>query len=129
MEHYVNTLRAEVAATRDGMSSIHTKWHDCRENLSTNPAIGGEKAKHKAPRGSVGTDQSCWPSVFEQNGFPALLHDILMAPCQIVMQGPRAQLLALRSLCLPVSGLIAKAAFTAPLRQAFWSPACSASWE
>jgi len=129
VEQYIHTLRQEVADTRHGMSSILTKWHECRKLLSTNPDIGGEKAKHKAPWGSVGTDKSCWPSVFEQNGFPALLHDILMAPCQIVMQGPRAQLLALRSLCLPVSGLIAKAAFTAPLRQAFWSPACSASWE
>ena len=126
---YIESVRAQVCAERDGRCSIHANLYDARHDLPTNPLYGGWKAHHRAPKGTTGIHPECWPSVFEQNGFPNLLLKILSAPCQLVLQGPRAQVHALRSLCLPLSGSAARAACTAQHRQAFSSPACSAPWE
>jgi len=127
---YVDAVRTKACAEKDGRGSIITKIYDVREYLPTNPRYGGgPKANNRAPKGATGIHPECWPSVFEQDGFPTLLLHILSAPCQLLMQGPRAQVHALRSLSLPLSGSAARAACTAQHRQAFSSPVCSAPWE
>jgi hypothetical protein len=74
----------------DGKSSLRIQWHDALHKLTTNPAKGGQFARNRAPHGSVGHDPECWPSVFQQTGFPDFLVEILSKPCRLVM--PRPQL-------------------------------------